>query len=255
LNSIASLSHTQSRLDTSMKIFLPLSLFVLLLPAQQKPDHIALGTWVREDLFAGMIADDKPRLELGLSKLELVLNADPNNASAIVWRGCGEFIQAVHAYEAGHNADFSREYADAQASFERAALLKPRSRGVYAVIAVTNASLAERLPGDLRQSAYERAYEAWRMDRQLAEPLFASLPEHSKGEMLAGLAHSAQHLGKVSESRGYLTEMIGQLPGTAFEARAKRWLEHPDLLAKSRLSCQSCHEPGRLGNQPPTQGD
>jgi hypothetical protein len=228
-----------------------LGILTSLVPAQQKPDQIKLSIWVREDIFAGFLADDESRLDVGMGKLETALRADPNDAAAIVWRGSGEFTKAVHAYEAGRPGEFSREYANARASFERAVLLDPKRSGVYAVIAVTNASLADRLPDPLRQTAYEQAYQSWLMDRQLSDTRFASMSEHSRGEMLAALAHSAKRLGKSAESERYLAEMIAKLPGTPFEARAKRWIERPELLARARISCQSCHEPGRLVNQLP----
>jgi hypothetical protein len=50
----------------------------------------------------------------------------------------------------------------------------------------------------------------------------------------------------VEESRHYVDEILRVLPGTPYEARARKWKDNPELAARISLACQTCHDPGRL---------
>ena len=70
------------------------------------------------------------------------------------------------------------------------------------------------------------------------------LPLHLKGELLAGLALTAQRTGKMDEANQHLDRMIAMLPGSPYEASAKIWKQ--DSAYNSRLACLTCHSAGRL---------
>jgi hypothetical protein len=67
--------------------------------------------------------------------------------------------------------------------------------------------------------------------------------------VVAGLAQASQRLGRTSETKKFLEEVFATLPGTVYAARAKKWVDDPTAAAKVPLTCQTCHDEGRLKNR------
>jgi hypothetical protein len=72
------------------------------------------------------------------------------------------------------------------------------------------------------------------------------LPVHIRGELLAGLAQSAQRTGRADESEQFLDKMLELLKDTPYERAAQRWKDDPESAATSSIACKSCHSAGRL---------
>jgi hypothetical protein len=72
------------------------------------------------------------------------------------------------------------------------------------------------------------------------------LPVHIRGELLAGLAQSAQRTGRTEEFQQYLDKILTVLRDTSYEPVAKEWKSNPAAAAKTSITCRSCHDPGRL---------
>jgi hypothetical protein len=51
-----------------------------------KPEGIGISTWVREDLFAGWIANDHVPFERGVQKLDRHLRDHPADPAALAWK-------------------------------------------------------------------------------------------------------------------------------------------------------------------------
>jgi hypothetical protein len=108
------------------------------------------------------------------------------------------------------------------------------------------ATFSDRLPVDYRQEGWRASYEAYSAVWKRQEANVTSLPMHLKGELLAGMAQSAQRTGHSTESVQFLERILAAMPGTAYPATAKKWVESPKAAAASNLKCQTCHEAGRL---------
>ena len=217
--------------------------------SQDKPAGIPTSTWVREDIFAGFLAGDMVRFEAGMAKVERELRADPSNADALSWRGGGKLLRAVRAHESGRGEVFARLYGDAQADFAKAAELAGSggaAMGVIAIVGGSYAVFADRFPADLRREAWTRAQENYLALRKLQQPFFEQLPSHMRGEVLAGLAQAAQRLGDKETADRRLGELIAALPASMYASRARRWQEEPAIADKTSITCQSCHEDGKL---------
>ena len=84
---------------------------------------------------------------------------------------------------------------------------------------------------------------------QLAErqkAFFDKMPAHMRGEVLAGLALAEFRLGNDAKGREILNRIVSNLGGTPYEPRAKKWLAEPATIAKSSITCLTCHDDGRL---------
>jgi hypothetical protein len=97
-------------------VFVACGLFAAAAPQEQRPKGVPFYTWVREDLFAGWMADDMPRFERSMRKAQEYLNENANNMDAVNWLGAGTVFRAVRAFEAGDEAKGDQLLRDAMAS-------------------------------------------------------------------------------------------------------------------------------------------
>jgi len=222
--------------------------------AAQSPDpplsdtRLTVHTLVREDMFAGFLANDLTRFSRGERNVEVLLRERPGQrANLLAWRGGAAVYRAVLAHEAGRADEFERLYRSARDAFAEASRLQQAEDGVPAIIGGTFSLFADRLPDAYRPAAWNEAYEAYSLLWKAQAPILDKLPVHHRGELLGGLAQSAQRTGRIEEMNQHLERMITVLQGTPYEATAKHWKSDPTVAATTRLTCKNCHNPGRLG--------
>ncbi len=226
-----------------------LFLIACLACAETKPANVSVNTWVREDLFAGYMVNDLARFEKGMLKLEAIMfNGSSENRAARAWKASGVLYLGVRALEAGNVEEFSRRVDEAEGGFNRARSgATPQELGsVYAIQGGAYTLFADRFPAKQRRDAWGKVQENYSKLRELQMPAFDTYPQHMRGEVLAGLAQAAQRLGQTDEAEKRLNELIAALPNSAYATRALRWKENPGAAEKTSLTCQTCHEPGRL---------
>jgi hypothetical protein len=218
----------------------------LCVPAQEFDPRLSVHTIVREDVFAGFLENNFERLTQGEKKIDALLGQRADaKASLLAWKGGATLYRAVRAHEAKQPADFQRLYAEALDLF-RQGREAGASLGYSAVYGGTYATLGDRLPEAERAAGWKGAYEAYREIYKAQEKTVDKMPLHLKGELLAGLAMSAQRTGKTEEATQWTAKIIDSMPGTPYAARALTWKNKPELMSRTSLACQSCHEQGRL---------
>lgn len=227
-----------------MKTLLVL-LFSLSAVAQQR---VTLHWLVREDVFAGLLGNDRVRLEKGAQTLDRVAAYYPET-HVVAWRAGIEMMRAVWAHEENKTDDFQRHYAltltyldrcRATAGEENARIPEIFEGALYLV-------LSDRLPESLRAGGWERGYQAYRRLNSLEAHRLDKLPLHMKGEILAGLAVTTQRTGRTAELPDRLETLRQKLEGTAYSRAAEKWLADPGSASKVRLACLTCHQPNTLG--------
>jgi hypothetical protein len=82
----------------------------------------------------------------------------------------------------------------------------------------------------------------WKLQEQIIE----KLPLHHKGEVLSGLAQSAQRTSRNDEANAHLDRILTLMPDTVYANRARQWKDDPSTADKTKLACQTCHAPGTL---------
>ena len=96
-----------------MKILL-VGAFVTVVAAQspQTPlsdSRLTIHTLVREDIFAGFMADDMKRFERGEKNIELLLEQRPSQRGNLLsWKGGALLYRAVRAHEENRPDEFKR---------------------------------------------------------------------------------------------------------------------------------------------------
>lgn len=211
--------------------------------AAERPAGVAVSTWVREDLFAGYMANDVERFEKGVAKLDAILQSTPDDALTLAWRASADVYKAVLARKAGQPAEYRKFYDKGIATMARAREISPRDAGVL-VISASPAFFADRLDPADRAAALQmgRKYNLAVIEMQKAG--FDRLPAHFRGELWSGVAFAADRLGDREERDRVLKTIIEQLPGTPYQTRAEKWMAS-DSLPHGTFMCMSCHEPGR----------
>lgn len=219
--------------------------------AQDMPKNIRVSTWVREDLFAGYLDGDMTRFKQGVQKLDRILAANPKAADVLAWKGDNLLFLGVRAYEAGNAAAFDAEYRKALELFAQAAAITkqappPYRAGVFAITGGGFTVMADRMPPKYRREAWTKVRENYTALREAQKETFDKLPVHFRGEVMAGLAQAAQRLGEKENAKALTQELVTALPGTPYAVFGKRWLDKPATMATSKVTCVSCHDPGRL---------
>ncbi|MDX2033949.1 MAG: hypothetical protein SF339_24965 [Blastocatellia bacterium] len=209
--------------------------------------RLTVHTLVREDIFAGILADDMERLARGEKNLELLLEQRPNARHlSLAWKGSAKMLRAVRAHENKKTDEFKQQYQLAMDCFAEARKLNATDGGVAAVTGGTFVLLADRLPQEQRAVAWEMAYANYKGLWSVQGAAVDKLPVHIRGELLAGLAQSSQRTGRKEEMTDYVDKILTYMRGTPYEAPAARWKANPDTAASSNITCKNCHESGRL---------
>jgi len=225
-----------------------LCLLVVAAAAQSSYDpRLSIHTIVREDVFAGFMANDNDRMARGEKTVDQLLLERPEaKAPLTAWKGSIAMKRAVDAYDAKRAAVFETEYRKAQAYYAEATKLDPNDGGVLAVVAASQALFADRLPEPQRRAAWDTSYTTFREMWKGQGPGVDRMPLHLKGELLAGMAQTAQRTGHAAEAAEFVERILTSMPGTAYAAIAQKWKEEPQAAAKTSLLCHSCHDAGRL---------
>jgi hypothetical protein len=106
--------------------------------------------------------------------------------------------------------------------------------------------MADRLPEKLQGTAWSTAYDSYQALWKTQEREVEKLPLHMRGELLGGLAQSAQRTGRTKELNQFLEKILAVAPDTAYARVAKQWKEDPKAATTTRMTCLTCHAPGRL---------
>jgi hypothetical protein len=229
--------------------------FVTIVAAQSSEpplseSRLTVHTLLREDIFAGFMANDMVRFERGERNIQQLLRDRPEQrANLLAWTGTTKLHRAVLAHEAGRAAEFEQHYQAARDAFAEAAKLTSGNDGVAPITGGSFSQFADRLPENLRADAWAQAYNAYSSLWQQQGAMVDKLPVHIKGELLAGLTQSAQRTGRSEEVSQNLERMLTHLKGTPYETMATQWKSDPASAAKSNLTCKNCHNAGRLSAQ------
>lgn len=239
----------------SVMRFLLLAVFVTMAVAQSPEPPISdtrltVHTLVREDIFAGFLVNDIDRLSRGEKNIELLLEKRPDSkAELLAWKAGATLYRAVTDYENKRQDEFQKKYKQALELFNQARELNPRSGGVIATTGGSYVLFSDRLPEQYRAEAWSVAWDNFQKLWQEQGASIERMPVHFKGEVLAGLAMSAQRTGRKAETDKYLDKILEVLSGTSYEKVAKQWKSKPESAASSTLACMTCHESGRLSSR------
>jgi hypothetical protein len=209
--------------------------------------RLSVHTLVREDIFAGFLTDDMERFSRGEKNIQLLLEKRPaEKSSLLAWKGGAALYRAVRAYENNRTDEFQNYYRQALDLFSEARKLSPEHDGVAAVTGGSFVVFADRLPKEKRALAWSQAYDSYLLLWKKQSSFVDKLPLHIRGELLGGLAQSAQRTGRTEELGQYLDKILTVLRDSPYEPVARQWKKNPEAAANTSITCLSCHDGGRL---------
>jgi len=209
--------------------------------------RLTVHTLLREDVFAGFLQNDLARLARAEKNIDLLLvSRSADRSSLLAWQGGTELTRAAQAIEAKQSDQFRAHYRRAVELFAEARMLGPTNVAVFAINGGSMLMLADRLPEKERGAAWEEAYAAYQQLWKMQGEAIDKLPLHHKGEVLTGLAQSAQRTGRDAELGTQLDRILTLLANTPYAKTAQQWKDNAASRAQSKLACQTCHGPGTL---------
>lgn len=209
--------------------------------------RLTVHTLLREDIFAGFLTDNMERFSRGEKNIDLLLEQRPaQKGNLLAWKGSAALYRAVLAHENNRADEFQRYYQQALDFFSEARKVTTGNDGVAAVTGGTYGLFADRLPKEYRAAAWSGAYENYQALYKLQAPIIDRLPVHLRGEVLAGVAQSAQRTGRKEEASQYIDKILAVLHDTPYEPMAKKWKANPEAAMGTSVMCMSCHDAGRL---------
>lgn len=218
--------------------------------------RLPVHTLLREDIFAGFMENDMERFARGEKNIDILLDKRPaDKPSLLAWKAGALLYRAVLAHEATRTKEFAEEYRQATELLAEAKKLAPGDLAVTAITAGLYGMFADRLPEKSRGQAWSTAYDSYRVLWKSQGPLVEKLPLHLRGELLAGLAQSAERTGKNKELAEYLDKILAVAPDTSYARVAKKWKDDPKTAKDTRMTCLTCHTSGRLAARQAALGE
>jgi hypothetical protein len=201
-----------------------------------------LDAIVRSDFFAGMMGN-RARLDRAMKYCEDLLAKNPKHAEALVWHGGGLLVRAIHAYTKGDDANGDKLWKTGIEEMNNAAALEPHNMKVKIGRSATLIGYAQSGwdPSDSQSRVLlESALLDYEVVYRWQKPNFSSVPIHSRGELLFGLASGWSILGNDRKAREYLMLVLKECKDTPYETEARGWLARKWPLVIQH-DCIGCH--------------
>jgi hypothetical protein len=197
---------------------------------------------VRDDFFAGMMGDTA-RLDRGMKICEDILAKSPKDAEALVWHGGGLLTRAAQAYTKGDSALGDRLWTFGIKEMNDARAVEPANMGVKIGRSATLIGIAQS-GWDQSDSQARRSLRSALLDYEEVyrqqQSYFDKLSNHSRGELLFGLASGWSILGDHRKARDYLLLILKFCKDTAYEIEARPWLDRQRQTVIQH-DCVGCH--------------
>ena len=196
---------------------------------------------VRADFFAGAAGDDA-RLQKAIDFCEKTLAENPKHPEAMVWHGASILVRGGRAFQKGDGATGMQLFGRGVQEMNDAVALAPDNPGVLIPRAAVLIEATKNMPPDQAKPLLELAVGDYEKVLKIQEPVFPTLGDHAKGELLFGLAEASARLGRQDKARTYFERLIADAPTSGQAPRAKAWIETGSIPKANGLGCVGCHK-------------
>jgi len=198
---------------------------------------------VREDMFQGFNGDSA-LLQKALRLCADTLRANPNHAEALVWHGTAIWFLSGQAFQKRDYEHGMALYDSAMTEMDRAVELDPDDIAVRIPRGAAILAAAPYTPEPNRTILLKKGLVDYERTFTLQKRYFSTLPLHSRGELLGGIADTYRRLGEDQKARKYFTLITKDLKGSEYAKRASDWLKQKDMAESNTLkpaTCIGCH--------------
>jgi tetratricopeptide (TPR) repeat protein len=213
----------------------------LALAAQNPAPSPRFDYLVRADFFAG-VAGDEARLNKAIELCERALEQNPAHAEALVWHGASLLVRASQAFQRGDGATGGPLFARGLKEMSDAATLAPDSPGVLIPRGAVLIEATKGMPPEMGRPLLESAVQNYERVLDIQAPVFNTLGDHAKGELLFGLAEGWNRLGDKDRARKYFERLIADAPTSGQTAKGREWMATGVVPKTNGASCVGCHK-------------
>lgn len=172
-----------------------------------RPEARRFDELVRADFFAG-VAGDAAALDRAMRLIEATLEADPRRPDVLVWHGSALIARAALAVEKGESAMSDSFWKLGLQEMNEAVALAPDNVAVLIPRGATLLQLSRSVPdADLAKGLLATGVADYEKVLVLQAPYFKYLSDHSRGELLFGLAEGLHRLGERDRARTYFERL------------------------------------------------
>jgi tetratricopeptide (TPR) repeat protein len=204
--------------------------------APQRFDYL-----VRADFFAG-VAGDEARLTRAIELCERTLEQNPKHPEALVWHGASVLVRAGQAFQKGDGATGGPLFERGLKEMHDAVVLGPDNPGVLIPRAAVLLEATRNMPPDMARPLLESAVGNYEHVLEIQAPIFHTLGDHAKGELLFGLAEGWNRLGEKDKARTYFERLIADAPTSGQTPKAREWMTTGTVPKSNGMSCVGCHK-------------
>jgi tetratricopeptide (TPR) repeat protein len=215
-----------------------LSLFFTPLEADrpQRFDHL-----VRADFFAGVAGDDA-RLSRAIERCQRALDINPKHPEALVWHGAALIVRAGQAFRQGAMSAGAPLFERGLQEMADAITLAPDNPGVLIPRGAVLLEATRQMPPEMARSLLESAVQNYERVLEIQTPIFATLGDHPRGELLFGLAEGWSRLDDRDKARRYFERLLADAPASGQAPKAREWMATGTVPKSNGASCVGCHK-------------
>ena len=202
----------------------------------QRFDHL-----VRADFFAGLAGDDV-RLSQAIERCERALDINPKHAEALVWHGAALVVRAGRAFQKGDMSAGGPLFERGLQEMADAVVLAPGNPGVLIPRGAVLLEATRQMPLEMARPLLQSAVQNYERVLEIQAPIFATLGDHPKGELLFGLADGWNRLGDHDKARRYFDRLIADAPTSGQVPKAREWMSTGTVPKSGGASCVGCHK-------------
>jgi tetratricopeptide (TPR) repeat protein len=218
-----------------------ISVALALASAQDAPKPQRFDYLVRADFFAGM-AGDEARLQKVVDVCERALAQNPQHAEAMVWHGAVAIVRAGQAFRTGDAAAGQPLFERGVSEMTAAVAIAPDNPGVLIPRAAVLFEATRTMPAAAAKPLLQSAIANYERVLEVQAPIFTTLSDHAKGELLFGLADAWSRLGDTDRARRYFERLIADAPTSGQTAKAREWMATGVVPTTTGASCVGCHK-------------
>jgi tetratricopeptide (TPR) repeat protein len=207
-----------------------------------RPEGQRFDELVRADFFAG-VAGDTAAFERAMRLIETTLAADPRRPDVLVWHGSGLIARAAQSLEKGDSAAAGRFWKLGLQKMDEAVALAPDNVAVLIPRGATLLEVSRSVPdADRAKGLLSTGVADYEKVLVLQAPYFKYLSDHSRGELLFGLAEGLHRLGEGERARKYFERLLSEARNSEYGSMAAAWLNDPSGALTRQRGCVGCHD-------------
>lgn len=205
------------------------------------PEAQRFDEFVRADFFAG-VAGDAAALDRAMRLIEATLDADPRRPDVRVWHGSALIARAAQASAKGDIAVSDSFWKRGLQEMNEAVALAPDNIAVLIPRGATLLEVSRSVPdADQGKALLATGVADYEKVLLLQTPYFKYLSDHSRGELLFGLAEGLHRLGERNRARSYFKRLVSEARNSEYGSMAAAWLNDPSGASVRQRGCVGCH--------------